>query len=194
VTTGFNYAQTPGYINDRLNRYNLYSTVNGITINSDISENIDFALSYTNNYSIIKNTISTSVINVNNNPRFTYQTLGAKVTWIFWKGIIIHSDLLKQYEKGFLNYNQYDLLLNGFVGKKLFKGQNGEIKFGVFDLLNQYKNIVHTVSPQYIRDTQTNNLGRYFMLTFTYNLNDFKGQGMSEKGKKDKKGHKKDKF
>jgi len=166
----------------------------GITINSDISENIDFALSYTNNYSIIKNTIATSVINVNNDPIFTYQTIGAKVTWIFWKGIIIHSDLLKQYEKGFLNYNQYDLLLNGFVGKKLFKDQNGEIKIGVFDLLNQYKNIVHTVSPQFIRDTRTNNLGRYFMITFTYTLNDFKGQAMNEKGKKGKKSHKKDKF
>ena len=194
LTSGFNYAQTPGYINDRLNRYNLYSTINGITINSDISENIDFALTYTNNYSIIRNTIATSVINVNNDPRFTYQTVGAKVIWIFWKGIIIHSDLLKQYEKGFLNYNQYDLLLNGFIGKKLFKDENGEIKIGVFDLLNQYKNIVHTVSPQYIRDTRTNNLGRYFMITFTYNLNDFKGQGMTEKGKKNKKGNKKNKF
>ena len=194
LTTGFNYAQTPGFINDRLNRYNLYSTVNGITINSDISENIDFALSYTNNYSIIRNTISTSVINANNNPRFTYQTLGAKVTWIFWKGIIVHSDLLKQYEKGFLNFNQYDLLLNGFIGKKLFKSQKGEIKIGVFDLLNQYKNIVHTVSPQFIRDTQTNNIGRYFMLTFTYILNDFKEQAIPEKGKKEKKENKKEKF
>ncbi len=194
LTTGFNYAQTPGYINDNLNRYSLYSTVNGITINSDISQNIDFAISYTMNYSIVKNSISTSVININNNPKFTYQTLGAKFTWIFWKGIIIHNDVLKQFEKGFLNYNQYDLLWNGFVGKKLFKDRNGELKIGVFDLLNQYKNIVHTVSPQYIKDIRTNNLGRYFMLTFTYNLNDYKGQGMTQKGEKEKKSHKKDKF
>jgi len=194
LTTGVNYAQTPGYINDRLNRYNLYSAVNGFTINSDVSENVDFALTYTNNYSIIRNTITTSVININNNPIFTYQTVGAKVTWIFWKGIIVHSDLLKQYEKGFLNFNQYDLLLNGFIGKKLFKSQKGEIKISVFDLLNQYRNIVHTVSPQFIRDTQTNNIGRYYMLTFTYILNDFKELATPGKEKKEKKEQKKVKF
>lgn len=194
LLTGFNYIQTPGIINNNLNRYNLYSTVNGFTINSDINENIDFSLSYTMNYNIVKNSIITSAININNNPKFMYQTVGGKFTWVFWKGFVLHSDALKQFETGFLNFNQTDLLLNGYLGKKFLKGQNGELRLGFFDLLNQYQNIVHTVTPQYIKDIRTNNLGRYYMLTFTYNLNDFKGVEPTGKIKKGKKDHKKDLF
>jgi hypothetical protein len=194
LLTGFNYIQTPGIINNNFNRYNLYSTVNGFTINSDISENIDFSLSYTMNYNIVKNSIITSAVNINNNPKFVYQTVGGKFTWVFWKGFVVHSDALKQFETGFLNFNQTDLLLNGYLGKKFLKGQNGEIRLGFFDLLNQYQNIVHTVTPQYIKDVRTNNLGRYYMLTFTYNLNNFTGGESTGKNKKGKKDHKKDLF
>ena len=194
LLTGFNYVQTPGIINNNLNRYNLYSTVNGLTINSDISENIDFSLSYTMNYNIVKNSIITSAVNLNNNPKFVYQTVGVKFTWVFWKGFVVHSDALKQFETGFLNFNQTDLLLNGYLGKKFLKGQNGEIRLGFFDLLNQYQNIVHTVTPQYIKDIRTNNLGRYYMLTFTYNLNNFTATDTTGKVKKGKKDHKKEMF
>ena len=194
VTTGFNYSQTPGYINENLNRYSLYTTSNGISINSDISNNIEFNVSYNLNYSIIKNSITTSVINSNNNPKYLYQTLGAKLIWIFWKGIVVENDLLKQFEKGFPNYNQNFLLWNFYLGKKLFKDQNGEIKISVSDVLNQYHNVIHTVTPQYLKDIKTNNLGRYCMLTFTYNLKDYKDHGSSEKVKKNNKDHKKLKF
>ena len=194
LTTGFNYNQTPGYINENLNRYNLYSSLGGVTINSDISQDIDFSLSYTMNYSIIKNSIATSMVNINNNPKFVYQTIGGRFTWVFWKGFVVHSDVLKQFESGFLNFNQYDLLLNGYLGKKFLKDRNGEIKLGVFDLLNQYNNIIHTVTPQYIKDIRTNNLGQYYMLTFTYNLGNYKGSGTSGKAKKGDKGHKKAKI
>ena len=194
LTTGFNYIQTPGIINNNLNLYNLYNIVNGFTINSDISENIDFSLSYTINYSIIKNSILTSLVNINNNPKFLYQTVGGKFTWVFWKGFVLHGDGLKQFENGFLNFNQYDLLLNGYLGKKFLKGQNGELRIGFFDLLNQYNNIIHTVTPQYIKDIRTNNLGRYYMLTLTYNLSNFKATEPTGKVKKEKKEHKKDKF
>lgn len=194
LTTGLNCAQTPGYINENLNRYSLYSTSNGLTINSDISENIEFNLSYTVNYSIIKNSITTSAINANNNPKYLYQTVGAKFIWIFWKGIVIENDIIKQFEKGFLNFDQNYLLWNAYLGKKLFKDQNGEIKLTAFDILNQYRNVVHSVTPQYLKDTKTNNLRRYFMLTFTYNLKDYKDHGSSDKVKKNNKDHKKNKF
>ncbi len=192
LTTGFNYTQTPGYINDNLNRYNLYNTIGGISVNSDVSKNVDFELAYNVNYSKIRNSISMSAINENNNPDFLYQTFDARFTVIFWKGLVIHNEMIKRIEKDFLNFNQTDLLWNGYLGKKLFKDQNGEIRIGFFDLLNQYKNIIHTVTPQYIKDTRTNSLGRFVMLTFTYNLNSFKGQANSDEPVKEKKDHKKD--
>jgi hypothetical protein len=41
----------------------------------------------------------------------------------------------------------------------------------VNDLLNQNQSISRTVSENYIQDTRSTVLRRYFMLTFTYNLN-----------------------
>jgi hypothetical protein len=59
------------------------------------------------------------------------------------------------------------------VAKKLFKGQKGEIRLSVFDLLNQNQSITLTVSETYIEDVNTKVVKQYFMLTFTYNLKNF---------------------
>jgi hypothetical protein len=47
----------------------------------------------------------------------------------------------------------------------------GKLKFSVHDLLNQNESITRTVTQNYILDSRTTVLKRYFMLTFTYNLN-----------------------
>lgn len=182
LTTAINYSTTPGYITQNLNRYNLLGTTDGIVMSSDISEDIDFSVSYSLNYSVIRNSITLV------NPNYLIQTCAAKVTWLFWKGIVIQSDVLGQYEKGFHYYNQHNVLCNAYIGKKLFDGQNGEIKFSVYNLLNKNLNISHEVTPQHLEDFRTNVLTRYFMLTFTYNLRNFRGPADEPKKiKKDKK-------
>ncbi len=189
--TGVNYAQTPAYINETLNRYTLYSTSNGFVLSSNVSQNIDFTISYTANYSIVKNSIITSNSYVY--PKYLYQSLGIKSNIIVWKGIVIQNDVVDQYDKGFQNFNKNFVLWNAGIGKKLFKNQNGEIKLGVFDLLNQNVNIAHTVTPQYIRDSKYNTLNRYFLLTFTFDFNSVPDQGgdMGGSKKEKKSGHKK---
>jgi len=174
-------------INYKINRYYLYSAVNGLSISSNISENIDFFLSYTANYSVVKNSITTSNINSNDNPKFFYQTAITKFAWIFWKGFIFQSNINWQFDKGFQNFNQRYALLDLYLGKKLFKDQNGEIKFCVFDALNQNVNISHTATPQYLKDSQMNTLHRFYMVTFTFDLNNFKKYDNMNKTKKEKK-------
>ncbi len=65
------------------------------------------------------------------------------------------------------------------LGKKLFANQRGEIKLNVYDLLNQNTIINQTANGNYMQDTRTNALKRYFMLTFTYNLRQFNTKGNS---------------
>jgi hypothetical protein len=57
------------------------------------------------------------------------------------------------------------------MAREIFKKKNGEIKISVNDILNQNKSITRTVGDNYILDSRSNVLKRYFMLTFTYNLN-----------------------
>jgi hypothetical protein len=74
-------------------------------------------------------------------------------------------------------FNQTIPLWNASIAKQIFKKKDGELKLSVYDLLNQNKSISRTVEQNYIQDTRTQVLTRYFMLTFTYNLRKFAGKG-----------------
>ena len=68
------------------------------------------------------------------------------------------------------------VLMNASLEQQLFKKKNGIVKFAAFDLFKQNTNISRSVNENYIRDTRTNKLTRYFMLTFTYRIQKFVGQ------------------
>jgi hypothetical protein len=131
---------------------------------------VDFTLSYSSSYNIVDNSLNTQA----NNNYFTH-TAGLKFNWIFGKGFTFSTDISHTLYTGLVKeYDQSLLLVNGGIGKKLFKEQNGEIKLSVFDLLNQNSSVSPTVTDTYIDDLRTQVLKRYIMLSFTYNLKKFK--------------------
>lgn len=60
---------------------------------------------------------------------------------------------------------------NVFFSRFLFKAKAGELKLGVMNLLNRSSSVNQTATSNYLQQTTTNNLGRYFMVSFTYALN-----------------------
>ena len=173
ILTGFNFSQSPGYIDTLLNRSNSYTITNGLVLSSNISEKMDFSVSYTSNYSIVNNSVVAPNIS---DTKYWYQSTSAKVNWIFWKGFLLQSDLVGQFNRGLAdNYNQNYIVWNGSFGKKLFKNEAGELKLSVFDILKQNKNISRTVTAINITDTRTNTFPRYFLIVFTYNLRSYNG-------------------
>lgn len=165
---GGSYAQSPGYIDSLLNRSNSYSLTNSLILTSNISSNLDFTLSYTSNYSIVKNSANTQNLP---NTRYWYQSASGKLNWIFWKGFVINSDFVYQYNQGLSqSYNQRYFVWNASAGRKFLKNKAAELKLGVYDILNQNNSISRTVTASSIQDTRTNTFQRYFLLLFTYNL------------------------
>ena len=169
---GFSYAKLPGLINTVNNMSNAYNYNLGAVLSSNISEYIDFNLSYSANINNVKNSIQPSL----NNKYFT-QSAGISANLLTKKGFFFQNDLSNEYYSGLSGgYNTNYWLWNVAIGQKFLKNQNGELKLSVFDLLKQNKSITRNVTESYIQDVQNQVLQQYFMLTFTYKLKTF-GKG-----------------
>ena len=169
---GLSYAKEPGLINNVSNISNTYNYNLGAVLSSNVSEYIDFNLSYSANINTVKNTIQASL----NNNYFT-QSAGISANLLTKKGLFFNNDLTNEYYKGLSGgYNTNYWLWNIAIGQKFLKNQAGELKLSVFDLLKQNKSITRNVTESYIQDVQNQVLRQYFMLTFTYKLKNF-GKG-----------------
>jgi hypothetical protein len=75
------------------------------------------------------------------------------------------------YDSKTTGFNQSIPLLNVSVSRFFFKAQSGELKFGVVNMLDQSLSVSQQASVNYLEQTTYNNLGRYYMISFTYSLN-----------------------
>jgi hypothetical protein len=142
-----------------------------VTQSAGINLNIKDALILGLNGSIAYNKATYSQQSIQNSEYYT-QTYSADVSYTFLKNIVLSTDFDYYVNTGRANgFNQSIPLWNGSLAYELFKKRNGELKFSVNDMLNQNQSITRTVSDGYIQDTRSTVLRRYFLLTFTYNLN-----------------------
>ena len=164
-----NYSRTPGVINGFTNFANSTTLGAGFVLSSNFSENLDFTLSSSSNYNIVKNSVNES-----NNKNYLSESAFLKFYWLMWEDFTLQSNFNYQYNGGYSeSYDPNSYLLNASLGKKLFADNSGEIRFTASDILNKSSNVQRTVSDSYIEETQSNVLGRYFMLSFIYNVRNF---------------------
>lgn len=132
------------------------------------SQKIDFSLSYTYSVQNSKNTL----FETNNNIAHSlFSELWIAVYKDFW----IEAKYRNNYQPLITNnisssFNMLHLSLN----KKVFKDKSATIKLSVFDILRQNTNINRSVSANRIVESQSNNVIRYYMLSFVYNINSMK--------------------
>jgi hypothetical protein len=166
LNAGVSYNKLPGFTNNKKIITDNYTYNGGVVVASNISQYVDFNLSYNTSYNLI-------VQQPDNN--YNTQSAGIQFNLLSKKGWFFQNDLNNQ------NYNyksssipdQHFWLWNMGVGKKFLKDQKGEVKLSVFDLLKQNKSISRTVTESYVEDIQSRVLQQYFMLTFTYKLKNF---------------------
>lgn len=170
VNGGITFTNIPGLSNNLLNTTKNTTYTLGLVIGSNISEYVDFTVSYTANFNHIN---SVSDLSTTKSSYFQH-VASASINLLSKKGWFFQSDLTNQYYNGLSEgFNQNYFLWNMSVGKKILKDQKGELKLSVFDLLKQNRSISRTVNADYIEDVSNQVLQQYFMLTFTYNLRNF---------------------
>ncbi|MFH1852951.1 MAG: outer membrane beta-barrel protein, partial [Candidatus Neomarinimicrobiota bacterium] len=165
-----NYSNTPGLISGIENVSNNFNYGLHLVLASNISERLDFTLTSKSTWYQIGNTLNT-------NPNSTYSTLNTsgKLEWTIGPGITTHANLEYQTYNGFSVAGENALvLLNMGLGKKLFADDRGEIQFAVYDVLGQNSNISQTTTGNYIEENRTLALTRYYLLSFTYRIKNFR--------------------
>jgi hypothetical protein len=163
------YTTQPGLIQEIENVANTATAGIGITLSSNISEKVDFTLTSMSN---INN--STNTANGFATTQYFNQTSTGVLNLILGEHWIFRTDLIHNYYDGLSDgFNQNYFLWNVSFGRKFLKDNRGDLRFKVYDLLNQNTSISRNVTPAYIEDIQTVVLQRYVMVIFTYDIRHF---------------------
>ncbi len=169
LNTNLGYVASPGLINNQVNYSYNTNISQGIVVGSNISENIDFTLSYTFNFNNVENSLRPQL-----NTKYYNQTASVRGNFTLGKGLVIQTDLTHQQYTGLADsFNQQFTLWNMAFAKKILKKQAGELKLTVFDLLKQNTSIARNTTATYLEDVNSLVLKQYFMLSFTYTLRAF---------------------
>lgn len=86
----------------------------------------------------------------------------------------IGSDINYTTQQGYSAIAQNQLIWNASIDKTIFNNL-GVVALKVVDILHQQKNIIQTIGDNYIQYNTYNTLPTYFLLSFTYKINQFKG-------------------
>jgi hypothetical protein len=148
-----------------------YTLGNSIKYTLNIDEKFDLNFTSTSTYNIVNYSNNSST-----NSNYFTQRLAVEPTWSTKSGWILSNDFdYVMYRGQAAGYNESVPLWNAGLAKLFGKKKEFELRFSVFDILDQNKNITRTVEQNYVEDVRTEVLNRYFLLSLTYHLRKFKG-------------------
>lgn len=165
-TNNLSYTKDVSLLYKQKNIGKTFSVNQGVGVNIN-KEKIEFGVKANLAYTNIKYSVNEQL-----NEDYLTQTYSADVSYTFKGNFIVATDFDYLINTGRAEgFNQSIPLLNASFSKQVFKKKNGEIKFSVNDILNQNQNINRTTGDNFIQDTRSMVLRRYFMVSLLFNLN-----------------------
>lgn len=175
LTTTINYNRNINLLNNVKNISNNYIINERVMLTMNLKERFDLNLSTSSTFNIVRYSQQPQ-----QNGDFFSQNFSIEPTYSTKNGWIFSGDFDYTFNTGQAEgYNQKVPLFGGSIAKTMFKKKDGELKLSVFDLLNQNQSVTRTVAANYIEDVRSQVLNRYVMLTFTWNMRNFAGQGQT---------------
>lgn len=166
VSGGVTYARTPGLFDGVGNATSSWTGTGGVVLASNISEAVDFTLSYSGSVNVASNDVEHSL-----DQHEQTHTIGARLNLLGWRGVALRNDFSLEIVRGLAGgFDQNVALWNASLAKKLFKDDRGEIRLAANDLLHQNRSTARTVSDNIVQDTRNEVLPPYVMLSVTWNL------------------------
>ncbi len=180
LTASFRYNNLPSMYNGKIGATDDFGFTPGLVLSSNISEKLDFTLSYFARLNYFESEHSDAFSN-----SYMNQTASAKFEWEFFKGFTLASNLSYENYTGMTDsYNQNFFMLNASLGKRFLRSKQLEVKVTAHDILNQNQSIKRDISNNYYQDVTSNVLKPYVMLSFVYDLRLFPGNKGSRDGER----------
>ncbi len=166
LSTMVKYSKVPGYWDNNKQFNNQWNWSANLTVGSNISENVDFVLDVNGKYNSSKNLTF-------NDMDIHYWSLsyGGQLNWQFISvlKVVLECGRTNYFGSGTSQFNA--VISNAALAYKFMRGRKGELRFSINDIFNQDNSFYQTTTELYRREMTTNILGRYAMISFTYNLN-----------------------
>lgn len=172
LNIGFNGGGSIGKNNNYINNEKNVNNNSNVNISTNINYNKEKGLSFYLNPQMNFVT-SKSSINPENVTRY----------WIFQHEMSINYPLpwnfeintevdwnIRQKTKQF-NRDLNAVKWNAYLAKKFWKNKNGELRFTVFDILDQNIGFNRIANSNFISENTYNTIRRYWMVSFTWNFN-----------------------
>jgi hypothetical protein len=177
-TGNLSYNQSQNLVNLKSNYTKNTIAGGSLKWTTNLKDNFDMNFSSNSSFNFARYTLQPS-----QNADYFNQTFITEATYYTKSGWVIASDFDYIITTGqSAGYNTNIPLWNASISKQLFKKKEAELKFYIFDLLNQNVSIRRTVSGNTIQDIQTQVLKRYFTISFTYNLRKFGAPAQQQRG------------
>ncbi len=166
---GSSWSKMPGLINDVYSSTNSNYLFGGLTVNSNISENVDFRVGYSAGYYILN-----SELQATSDYDYYVGKLSGKAKITIFSDFMISSDISYNHYYGEMGIeDNNNLIWNGGLGYMFLKDNAAELKVSVYDILNQNNAYSQNITTAYVERVYSNVMQRYVMLGFTYNLKNF---------------------
>lgn len=164
-SASYRYGHTPSIYDNIKTFNNSHNGDFGISISTNVSENLDVYVRSNTSYEYSKNTQT-------GNSTLFNENVNANARWIFWKGFLIGGTINYQYStktRG-TSVNESQAMLDAEFGKKFGKKKQFELKFSASDILRQKNTVRYSLSDHYSSINYSTNTNTYYTLSFSYRL------------------------
>jgi hypothetical protein len=175
---GGTLTRTPTLVNGASNLSRTYAVRSGVVLSSNVSENLDFTVSYWGTYNISRSTLSTG----SSGDYFTHNA-GLRLNAVVGPGIVLRQEVNHNLQSGVPSaYGQDVVLMTSTIGKKFLKDGRGEFRLTATDVLQENRSVSRSITETYVQDSRDRTLGRYFQAVFTYTFRSGATPGMGMPG------------
>lgn len=168
-------SERPTIINDLTTSLSNDSYSGTLTLGSNISESVDFTLSYQGRY--YNNTTASRGLTLDNT--YFRQLIRGEATFVIARRVVLRANTVYNSYRGITDdFKESRLIINAMAGVKLFRNGLGELSFGVNDLLGENTStFTRSAGGTTLSNVTNSAIGRFYQIQFTYHLRHYRRAG-----------------